>query len=260
MTIHYHHHEIDATHHHRPLIIEEYEDEHFHYSQRSPWLRAFILGANDGLVSVASVMLGVGGGSNSIHLLRLAGISAWIAGALSMACGEYISVSSQRDTEEADIEKERLEQLKGPAARAKELQELAEIYERRGLSPDLAKEVAEELTAKDVIRAHARDELGIDLDDLSNPWEASIVSAFSFTCGAAIPLLAGIFVLDPQIRITAVLAASCLALLGFGCIGAILGGANIFKGAFRVFSGGLMAMVITFGIGILTSRLNKNPV
>ena len=134
-------------------------DEHEHYSQRSPWLRAFVLGALDGLVSVAATIVGVAGGSSSLQLMRITGVSAWVAGSLGMAAGEYVSVSSQRDCEEADIEKERAMQAKGPEARAHELEELALIYENRGLDKELARTVAEELSAHDVIRAHARDEV-----------------------------------------------------------------------------------------------------
>ena len=196
-------------------------DEHLHFSQRAPWLRAGVLGATDGLVSVASLMIGVGGGSSALHLMILAGLAGLVGGALSMAVGEYISVASQKDAEQvklstlpvtliaspaashveriyasyinsiqfsnnafvimqADIEKEKQMQAKGPAARQHELEELAAIYRSRGLSKPLAQQVAMELTEKDVIRAHARDELGIDIDDLSNPLKASVASAFAF--------------------------------------------------------------------------------
>jgi VIT1/CCC1 family predicted Fe2+/Mn2+ transporter len=134
---------------------------------RAPWLRAFVLGANDGLVSVASLILGVGAGSDSLKAMQLSGMAGLVAGALSMACGEYISVSSQRDTELADIEKERQEQLKGPEARAKELEELTGIYMERGLSRELARQVAEELTEKDVIRAVSRQLAGPSQQQLS---------------------------------------------------------------------------------------------
>ncbi|GIL89749.1 hypothetical protein Vretimale_16599 [Volvox reticuliferus] len=231
-------------------------DEHEHYIHRAPWLRAFILGANDGLVSVAALMLGVGGGSESLSTMRLAGVASWIAGALSMAVGEYISVSSQRDTEEADIEKERQQQNRGPAARARELQELTDIYIKRGLDPDLARKVAEQLTEKDVIRAHARDELGIDIDELANPLQAAGVSALAFTAGALIPLLAGAFLSDPRIRLVAVAVASLVGLAAFGLVGALLGGAKPFIGAMRVVFGGCLAMAITFGIGHV---LGANP-
>ncbi|KAG2495637.1 hypothetical protein HYH03_006237 [Edaphochlamys debaryana] len=224
-------------------------DEHIHYINRSPWLRAFILGANDGLVSVAALMLGVGGGSEALQTMRLAGIAAWIAGALSMAVGEYISVASQRDTEEADIEKERVQQRKGPAARARELQELADIYVGRGLSPELARQVAEQLTEKDVIRAHARDELGIDMDELANPLQAAVVSALAFTAGAALPLGAGVFIADPKMRLIAVAVAAMIGLVVFGLTGSLLGGAKPIVGALRVLVGGCIALAITYGVG-----------
>ncbi|GLC38457.1 hypothetical protein PLESTF_001682200 [Pleodorina starrii] len=231
-------------------------DEHVHYIHRAPWLRAFILGANDGLVSVAALMLGVGGGSESLSTMRLAGVASWIAGALSMAVGEYISVASQRDTEEADIEKERQQQLRGPVARARELMELRDIYIKRGLDPDLAQKVAEQLTEKDVIRAHARDELGIDMDELANPLQAAVVSALAFTAGALIPLLAGAFLADFQMRLIAVAAASVVGLAAFGLTGSLLGGARPIVGSLRVLLGGCMAMAITFGVGHV---LGANP-
>ncbi|KAG2436324.1 hypothetical protein HXX76_006634 [Chlamydomonas incerta] len=241
--LHHHHHEHDDAHSHGS------SDEHVHYSHRLPWLRAFVLGATDGLVSVAALMLGVGGGSESLTTLRLAGIAAWIAGALSMAVGEYISVASQRDTEMADVEKERQQQAKGPAARARELAELAEIYVGRGLTPELARQVAEQLTEKDVIRAHARDELGIDLDEMANPLQAACVSALAFTAGALIPLLGGAFVTDARIRLAVVAVSATLGLLAFGLAGSIMGGAKPLIGSIRVLVGGCLAMGITFGVG-----------
>ncbi|GIL89751.1 hypothetical protein Vretimale_16599 [Volvox reticuliferus] len=226
-------------------------DEHQHYIHRAPWLRAFVLGANDGLVSVAALMLGVGGGSESLSTMRLAGVASWIAGALSMAVGEYISVSSQRDTEVADIEKERQAQSKGPSAQAKELQELTDIYIKRGLDPDLARKVAEQLTEKDVIRAHARDELGIDIDELANPLQAAGVSALAFTAGAMIPLLGGAFLTNARIRLVVVAVLSLVGLASFGIVGALLGGSKPLVGMLRVVIGGCIAMAITYGAGRL---------
>ncbi|DBB00345.1 TPA: hypothetical protein ACH3X3_011749 [Trebouxia sp. C0006] len=224
-------------------------DEHEHYSQRAPWLRAGVLGANDGLVSVASLMIGVGGGSSALHIMILAGLAGLVGGALSMAVGEYISVASQKDSEKADIEKEKQMQAKGPAARQHELEELAAIYESRGLSQALAKQVATELTEKDVIRAHARDELGIDLDELSNPLQACLASAFSFCIGAGIPLLAAAFITTHVMRIVSLVLATTAALTAFGALGAGLGGANMLRGAARVILGGWIALGITYGIG-----------
>eukprot|EP00891_Asterochloris_glomerata_P009038 jgi/Astpho2/9038/Aster-02700 len=225
------------------------EDEHNHYSQRAPWLRAGVLGANDGLVSVASLMMGVEGGSSALHSVVLAGLAGLVGGALSMAVGEYISVASQRDTEQADIEKERQQQANGPEARQHELEELAEIYEQRGLSKPLAHQVAVELTNKDVIRAHARDELGIDIDELANPLQASLASMASFVIGAGIPLLAAAFIHEAKWRLISLSISSTAALIVFGAIGAGLGGANLFMGGLRVMLGGWLALGITYGIG-----------
>ena len=159
-------------------------------------------------------------------------------------------MSSQRDTELADIDTERQEQAKGPAARKAELDELTAIYMERGVSEETARQVALELTEKDVIRAHARDELGIDLDELANPIQASLASAFAFSIGAALPLLGGAFIADPKTRSIVVAAASTVGLLAFGGMGACLGGANKIVGALRVLLGGWIAMAITYGIGM----------
>ena len=183
--------------------LDEY-DEHVHHSNRAPWLRALVLGANDGLVSVAALLMGVGSGSTDLSVLRLSGVAALIAGALSMAAGEYVSVASQRDAEQADIDKEILEQLKGPEAQARELEELTLIYVDRGVPQELAKQVAVALTEQDVIRAHARDELGIDMDTMANPLQAAVVSAFSFCFGAMLPLLSGIFISSSTWRLVAI--------------------------------------------------------
>lgn len=208
-----------------------------------------MLGANDGLVSVASLMLGVGAAEGDVKAMRLSGVAGLVAGALSMAVGEYISVSSQRDAEEADVEKERLEQLKGPEAQQREFEELVGIYMARGLSEPLAREVARELTDKDVIRAHARDELGIDLDALANPLQASVASAAAFSVGAGVPLLAGAFILARAMRILSVALVTTVMLVLIGGLGAHLGGARVWKGALRVVIGGWLAMGLTFAIG-----------
>lgn len=222
-----------------------------HYSQRAQWLRAGVLGANDGLVSVASLMMGVGGGTEDLKTLVLSGVAGLVGGALSMAAGEYISVYSQKDSQDADIAKERAAQEHGPQMRLYELNELAGIYEERGLPKDLAKEVAKHLTKNDVIQAHARDELGIDTEDLANPWLACITSAISFSIGAAIPLLSSSFIEDHVIRLIVVLVASTIALAVFGTVGAVLGGASALRGAVRVVIGGVLAMVVTYGVGRL---------
>lgn len=232
--------------------VNEEEEElcaHTHHSNRAPWLRALVLGANDGLVSTAALLMGVGGGTTNLATLRLAGVAGMVGGALSMAVGEYISVSSQRDAEKADIEKERQEQLKGPAAQARELEELAQIYVARGLPYDLARQVAVVLTEKDVIRAHARDELGIDIDELANPLQAAVVSAICFTVGAALPLLSAAFIHDPTLRLGILAGATTVGLCLFGFLGAFLGGANVVRGGLRVVIGGWIALGIVYGVG-----------
>lgn len=221
-----------------------------HYSDRAPWLRAAVLGANDGLVSVASIMLGVGAASTDSKALVLSGTSALVAGAMSMAVGEYISVSSQRDTEEADVEKERQEQTT-EIGRARELDELTQIYLGRGLNYNLAREVAIALTKDDVVRAHARDELGIDVDDYANPWQTALTSMICFSVGAAVPLLSGAFITAPKWRLLSVILSSTLALAVFGAIGAWLGGARRLRASCRVLIGGWLAFAITYGVGRL---------
>jgi VIT1/CCC1 family predicted Fe2+/Mn2+ transporter len=222
--------------------------DHKHYSHRSPWLRAMVLGANDGLISVASLMLGVGAVNNDVKSMVVSGLAGLVAGACSMAIGEFVSVFSQRDSELADVEKERQEHMKGPEAQARELEELTQIYVGRGLSYSLAKKVAEELTMGDALKAHARDELGIDMDDLSNPMQAAVASAVAFSLGAAIPLLAGSFIVRTKYRIVSIVLTSTMALAGFGAIGAKLGGASMTKAAMRVLIGGWIAMLITYGV------------
>lgn len=194
---------------------EEEFCEHVHHSNRAPWLRALVLGANDGLVSISALMMGMAAGNSNQHVIKLSGLAGLIAGALSMAVGEYVSVSSQRDAEKADIKKEIEEQLKGPEAQARELEELAQIYVARGVPYDLAKQVAVVLTEKDVIRAHARDELGIDLDDLANPWQAAIVSAICFSTGAAIPFLSAAFLSGQVAQIVAIIISATFGLCVF---------------------------------------------
>ncbi|KDD73388.1 VIT family protein [Helicosporidium sp. ATCC 50920] len=211
----------------------------------------FATTTNDGLVSVASVLVGVGAGSQSLDTVRLSGVAALVGGALSMAVGEYISVSSQRDAELADIEQERQEQLKGPEAQERELEELAHIYVERGLPYPLARQVAEVLTEKDVVRAHARDELGIDIDDLAQPFRAAAVSATCFVSGGGLPLLATAFVTNPQARLMVTLAATTAGLFAFGLVGALLGGAGALRGAGRVLLGGWLALAVVYLVGAL---------
>ncbi|CAI7827936.1 unnamed protein product [Closterium sp. NIES-54] len=231
---------------------------HSHYSHRSPWLRAALLGANDGLVSTTSLMIGVGAVEEDKNTMVISGLSGLVAGACSMAIGEYISVFGQRDTEEADLRKERAEFAKGPEACARELEELALIYVERGLSYDLARTVAIELHKGDPIRAHARDELGIDMDALSSPGQvlpltcledmAAIVSAIAFTIGGMIPLLSGAFISNFPTRLTVMIVVSTITFLIFGAIGAWLGGARKFRAALRTTTGGWLAMGITYAV------------
>jgi VIT1/CCC1 family predicted Fe2+/Mn2+ transporter len=228
------------------------EDREHHFSHRAPWLRAGILGANDGLVSVASLMMGVGGGSEDKQALILAGVAGLVGGALSMAAGELISVYAQRDTELADLKKEKAELEKDdPLTQEKELKELAAIYVGRGLSKDLALQVAKELHAKDALRAHAIDELKIDMDDLANPFQAAGASALAFVLGASIPLLSGSFWNTSEARVISILVFVSIALGLSGALGAYLGGARMHIAAVRVLIGGWVAMGITYGIGAL---------
>ncbi len=211
------------------------------------WLRAAVLGANDGIVSTASLVVGVAGASNSSGFILTAGVAGLLAGALSMGVGEYVSVSTQRDTEKALIEKERRELIEEPEL---ELQELAQIYARKGLSGATAQKVAEELTAHDAFAAHLDAELGIDPDDLTNPWQAAYASALAFSCGAMIPIL--MITLPPEsIRIPVTFLGVLIALAVTGTLSAHAGGASKRKAALRIMAGGMLAMAATFGIGKL---------
>jgi len=211
------------------------------------WLRAAVLGANDGIISVASVVVGVAGASNSLHFIATAGVAAIVAGALSMAVGEYVSVSTQRDTEKALLEKERRELIELPE---QELAELVTIYERKGLSKQTAKIVADELTAHDAFAAHVDAELGIDPNDLTNPWHAAYASGAAFFCGAILPL-AAILLPPASIRIPVTFASVLVALTATGALSASAGGASKRVAIVRVVLGGTIAMIVTFGIGKL---------
>ena len=211
------------------------------------WLRASVLGANDGIVSVAALVVGVAGASDSGGFILTAGIAGLLAGALSMAVGEYVSVSTQRDTEQALIAKERYELTNEPEA---ELEELIGLYEKKGLSRGTATQVANELTAHDVFAAHADAELHIDPNNLTSPWQAAIASAASFTVGAIIPLVA--IVLPPaSVRVPLTFVAVLVALMITGSLSAYAGDANKTRATIRVVLGGAFAMVVTFGIGKL---------
>jgi VIT1/CCC1 family predicted Fe2+/Mn2+ transporter len=221
-----------------------------HKSQRSNWLRASVLGVNDGVVSTASLMLGVSAAHASRTGLLTAGVAGLTAGALSMAVGEYVSVSSQKDSETADMAIERRSLEVNPEG---ELAELAHIYVHRGLDPDLAQRVAEQLHEHDAEAAHLRDELGIERDGLANPLQASFASATSFSIGAIVPILAAVFA-PHNLSSFAIVIASLIALAMSGALGAYLGGGHRLRAASRVFIGGGAAMAITALIGHLVGK------
>lgn len=218
-----------------------------HRTERIGWLRAAVLGANDGIVSTASLLLGVASAEASRSAVLVAGVAGLVAGAMSMAAGEYVSVSSQADTEHADLERERGELAAGGPA---EQDELTAIYVGRGLSPALAQQVARELMAHDALGAHARDELGIVAALRARPIQAALTSALTFAVGAALPL--AIVLLVPERRLVfAVAGTSLLCLGGLGALAARVGGASPVAGTVRVVFWGALAMAITAGIGAL---------
>jgi vacuolar iron transporter family protein len=216
-------------------------------SSKLNWLRAGVLGANDGIVSTAGIVVGVAAAATSRDPILTAGIAGLVAGAISMALGEYVSVSTQRDTEEALLGKEREELHQYPAA---ELDELAALYEAKGLSTATARTVAEELTDHDAFAAHADVELGIDPTDLTNPWHAALSSALSFTVGALLPLIA-ILVPPIALRIPVTFAAVLAALVITGAASAALGGAPKARAVTRNVIGGALALGATYAIGHL---------
>lgn len=218
-----------------------------HLSHRAGWLRAAVLGANDGLLSTAGLLVGVAASGAGRPVVAASGVAALVAGAASMAVGELSSVASQRDAEEADLAREREELVETPRA---EQRELAGIYERRGLTPHLADQVAEQLTAHDALEAHARDELGLDPDDLARPGQAAVTSAFSFSLGALVPLLVALLV-GSGARVVAVVAVTLVGLGTLGATGARLGGAPPLRPTLRVVAGGAAAMAVTALIGSL---------
>lgn len=216
-------------------------------ASRLNWLRAGVLGANDGIVSTAGLVVGVAAASVSREALLTAGVAGLIAGAASMAVGEYVSVSTQRDSERALLAKERRELESEPDA---ELRELTGLYRAKGLSRETAHTVARELTAHDALAAHAEVELGIDPDELVSPWHAAISSAISFVLGALLPLIA--IVLPPEsVRVPITVAAVLAALAITGAVSATLGGADRGRAVLRVVCGGAAAMAITYVIGEL---------
>ena len=219
-----------------------------HFGNRAALLRAAVLGANDGLISTASLVVAVAAAGSSRSAILVAGFAGLTAGALSMAAGEYVSVSSQRDTERADLERERGELEDTPE---REQQELEMIYRKRGLSEALAKQVAQELSQLDRLSIHARDELGIEVGALANPVSASLASALSFIAGAVLPILV-VFLTTAATRTGVTIAVTLLGLVGLGSLGARLGGAPKRRAALRVLIGGALALVISLAIGRIT--------
>lgn len=214
---------------------------------RLNWLRAGVLGANDGIVSVAGIVIGVAGATSDRGTIATAGVAGLVAGALSMATGEYVSVSTQRDTEQALIAKETRELAEEPEA---ELAELVAMYRKKGLSPGVARAVADELTEKDALRAHLDIELGIDPDDLINPGHAALASALSFTVGAVLPLLA-VLLLGAAWRVPVTFLAVLVALVLTGLVSSRVGDAQEHQGraVLRNVVGGALAMVVTYLVG-----------
>lgn len=219
----------------------------FHRSHRIGWLRAAVLGANDGIVSTASLIIGIAAAHPSQHTVLLTGVAGLVSGAMAMAAGEYVSVSSQADTEHADLARERLELAND---HENELNELMHIYINRGLTEELAHEVAKQLTAHDALAAHARDELGITDTANARPIQAAMASAFTFIGGAALPLIVA-FVAPYQSVITYVAVMSLIFLAALGMVAAKAGGANIWLGALRVAFWGALAMAATAIVGSL---------
>jgi vacuolar iron transporter family protein len=218
-----------------------------HLVSRIGWLRAAVLGANDGIISTASLIVGVAAAAATRNDVLIAGVAGLVAGAMSMSAGEYVSVSSQSDTEQADLARERKELSEDPEA---ELEELAQIYVKRGLDQSLARQVAHQLMAKDALTAHARDELGISEITTARPVQAALTSAATFSVGAAMPLF--MVVVSPAGALVPIVSAASLGFLALlGAIGARAGGANVLRATARVTFWGALAMALTAGIGKL---------
>jgi vacuolar iron transporter family protein len=218
-----------------------------HFINRIGWLRAAVLGANDGILSTASLIVGVAAAAATQNEVLIAGVAGLVAGAMSMAAGEYVSVSSQSDSEQADLARERRELNENPEF---ELEELTEIYVKRGVDRNLARQVAQQLMGKDAVSAHAHDELGISEITTARPVQAALTSAVSFSVGAAMPLL--MVVVSPSGALVPIVSAASLVLLAFlGAIGARVGGAKVLHGTVRVIFWGALAMALTSGIGKL---------
>jgi VIT1/CCC1 family predicted Fe2+/Mn2+ transporter len=226
----------------RPRLHPEH-----HLVSRIGWLRAAVLGANDGILSTASLIVGVAAAAVSRNDVLIAGVAGLVAGAMSMAAGEYVSVSSQSDTEQADLARERKELSENPGF---ELDELADIYVERGVDRDLAGKVAQQLMAKDALGAHARDELGMSEITTARPVQAALTSAVSFSVGAAMPLL--MVVVSPAGALVPIVAAASLGFLALlGAIGGKAGGADVLRATARVTFWGALAMALTAGVGKL---------
>jgi VIT1/CCC1 family predicted Fe2+/Mn2+ transporter len=216
-------------------------------ASRLNWLRAGVMGANDGIVSTAGMVFGVSGAAVSHQALLASGIAAVAAGALSMAVGEYVSVSSQRDSQQAELEHEKIQLARNPGYG---LEQLTRLVEKRGIERTVAREVAVQLTAKDALNAHARLELGIDPDELSDPWQAGLASMIAFVAGGLIPLIAILAAPRPSaIPVTAAAVVAALAITG--SVSAHLGRSSKLRASARTIGGGILAMAITYGIGAL---------
>lgn len=218
-----------------------------HATARIGWLRAAVLGANDGIVSTASLVVGVAASDSSRSSILIAGVAALFAGAMSMAAGEYVSVSSQSDTERADLAREAIELEQQPAF---ERQELAAIYENRGVDPETARAVADQMMAHDALGAHAREELGVSETTAARPLQAAVTSALTFSAGAAAPLAVVPFATSSML-LPSVAAVSLACLVALGVLGARAGGAPVLPSVWRVTSWGALAMAVTAGVGRL---------
>jgi VIT1/CCC1 family predicted Fe2+/Mn2+ transporter len=236
-----------------PLDMPRLRHHEVHHSGRASWLRAAVLGSNDAIVSMASLMIGVAASAASDRAVLVAGVAGLVAGAMSMAVGEYVSVSSQRDAERADVEREKQELAANPPS---ELNELASIYEKRGVDKELARRVAEQLSAHDALAAHLRDELGIHADSVPRPLQAAWISALSFSVMGSIPIVT-LLVVPTAWRGRAMASAALASLALLGALGGRLGGAPIGRAALRVTLGGGVAMAITAGIGQLFNALSN---
>ncbi|WP_051940099.1 VIT1/CCC1 transporter family protein [Phaeacidiphilus oryzae] len=226
---------------------EHFEPHHNGLGSRLNWLRAGVLGANDGVVSTAGLVVGVAGASADSQALLVAGLAGLLSGSISMAAGEYVSVSTQRDSERAALAQERRELAETPEY---ELRELTALYRDKGLTPELATEVARQLTAHDALAAHAETELGIDPDELTSPWQAAVASFISFTVGALLPLLA--ITLPPaSVRVWITVGSVLVALVATGWSSARLGDAPPGRAVLRNVAGGAIAMAVTYAAGAL---------